>query len=478
MKNHLIISNDITKSTSPIEITSTPETRSRSKSHNHPARPSIQPFIPNNRKSNGELNGRKSNRWSVINTKITNFFNMNRKPSELIYQSETKTNIFVSIDRNYKSNLVDFKDFNEKVKSHRKRKSEGGRMDDSESLNLQYEALSKQNIDKKIVLKGKSCNYFGTNSSVRKKLALLVSSNIYQSFTLFMIFFSCILMAVDDPLSDSNSGFNLFLFIFDYILGAVWIFDLIANFIVFGVYLNGRNSYLKIGWNFMDFLVSILFILSLGQLVGSEVGSLKSLRMTRILRTMRLISRSEGLKLTINSFLRSLPSYMNLVLLVVCFFFMYAVFLVANFKGTFFQCRLVDIDIVIETKSDCFDYGGDWLNQDLNLDNVGSAMATLLKVSTTDGWVDDMMNMVNAVGVNKNPVYNYSLFWKYFMMVFISISTFMMLNLFTSLVVNSYQQEKDKQIGIANLTLQQKDWIKLQTRIFEVQPKVLVSLKF
>ena len=418
---------------------------------------------------------RKSNRWSVLNSKLTNFFNLNRKPSELIYQNETKSNIFVSIDRNYKSNLVDFKDFNEKVKSHRNRRSQGEKID-RESLNIQYEALSKQNIDKKIVLKGKSCNFFGVDSSLRKKLALMLSSQIYQSFTLFMIFFSCILMAADDPLSDSNSGFNLFLIIFDYVLGSVWIFDLLVNFIVFGVYLNGRNSYLKVGWNFMDFLVSILFILSLGQLVGSEVGSLKSLRMTRILRTLRLISRSEGLKLTINSFLRSLPSYMNLVLLVVCFFFMYAVFLVANFKGTFFKCSLEDNNIVIETKSDCFDYGGDWLNEDLNFDNVGSAMATLLKVSTTDGWVDDMTNMVNAVGVDKNPVYNYSLFWKYFMMVFISISTFMMLNLFTSLVVNSYQQEKDKQIGIANLTLQQKDWIKLQTRIFELQPKVLVKV--
>lgn len=82
--------------------------------------------------------------------------------------------------------------------------------------------------------------------------------------------------------------------------------------------------------------------------------------------------------------------------------------------------------------------------------------------------------MVSAVDINIDPIENYSEIWKIFMIVYVSLSTFMVLNLFTSLVVNSYQKEKDKEIGIANLTMQQKDWIKLQTRIFRMSPEVLV----
>lgn len=38
-------------------------------------------------------------------------------------------------------------------------------------------------------------------------------------------------------------------------------------------------------------------------------------------------------------------------------------------------------------KQDCFDYGGDWLNNDYNFDNIMASMLNLFVLSTTEGWV-------------------------------------------------------------------------------------------
>ena len=162
----------------------------------------------------------------------------------------------------------------------------------------------------------------------------------------------------------------------------------------------------------------------------------------------------------------------NLFLLVFSFFYICSVFLVNIFKGSFYYCS---IDSVPD-KWSCFDNGGDWINNDFHMDNVLMAMGTLLAISTTDNWMQTMFNMMDSVGINESPKVDNAVIWKYFSMIYISISTFVVLNLFTSLVVDSYQREKDKAIGIANLSFQQKEWIKLQKRIFDLKPKHNVNL--
>ena len=217
-------------------------------------------------------------------------------------------------------------------------------------------------------------------------------------------------------------------------------------------------------------MICFFFIFSTAQAIGLNLTALKSLRLARILKALRLIPKNEGLKLTINSFLKALPTLFNLILLVFSFFYICSVFLVNNFKGALYYCTIGSYD-----KTDCFDNGGDWVNQDMNMDNVWNAMANLLAISTTDNWMQTMFNLMDSVGIDKSPVQNYGMIWQYFTEVFMSISTFVVMNLFTSLVVDSYHREKYKQIGISSVSHQQKEWIKLQMRIFSMPPKHNVS---
>jgi hypothetical protein len=40
------------------------------------------------------------------------------------------------------------------------------------------------------------------------------------------------------------------------------------------------------------------------------------------------------------------------------------------------------------------------MNSDQHFDNVFSAMSTLFQVSTTEGWIDVMNRVIDAVGVD------------------------------------------------------------------------------
>ena len=326
--------------------------------------------------------------------------------------------------------------------------------------------MSKIKADFQTQLEGKSLNFLGPNNQFRIFCKKVLCNPFFESTIMFFIILSCLLLAVNDPLSDPTSSLNTCLYAFDMLISTIFLTEMIIKTCVFGFIFNGKTSYLRNGWNVFDFIISFFCVFATLQALETNLSALKSLRLARILKALRLIPSSEGLKLTINSFLRALPTLFNLILLVFSFFYICSVFLVNNFKGAFHYCTIGSYD-----KTDCFDVGGDWVNQDFNMDNVWMAMACLLAISTTDNWMQTMFNMMDSVGIDKGPVLNYGMIWKYFSIVFISISTFVVLNLFTSLVVDSYQREKDKGIGISSVSHHQKEWIKLQMRIFSMPPK-------
>ena len=57
-------------------------------------------------------------------------------------------------------------------------------------------------------------------------------------------------------------------------------------------------------------------------------------------------------------------------------------------------------------------YGGEWINNDYNYDNVPIAFLTTLSVQSTEGWVDNMNNMQDSVGIDKQPIMNHAGFYK------------------------------------------------------------------
>ena len=66
----------------------------------------------------------------------------------------------------------------------------------------------------------------------------------------------------------------------------------------------------------------------------------------RVMRPLRLISRNEELKISINALILSIPKMLNLIIVCFIFFLLFGIFGVNFFKGGFFHCVSPDIPIM------------------------------------------------------------------------------------------------------------------------------------
>ena len=153
---------------------------------------------------------------------------------------------------------------------------------------------------------------------------------------------------------------------------------------------------------------------------------------------------------------------------------LFGIFGTNYFKGTFFYCDTEKIGDTLSSqvtdKWNCIDYGGVWVNQDANFDNVFRSMVTLFEMSTTEGWVGVMWNGVDSVGINRQPEEKRNIFWVFFFMAFIIVGSQFLMNLFVGVVIDAFNTEKDKLGKNHLLTEGQREWIKIQLLCLKTKP--------
>lgn len=107
-----------------------------------------------------------------------------------------------------------------------------------------------------------------------------------------------------------------------------------------------RKAYLRSGSNQIDFFVVVGcdMILLYDRISETEtlsavtLGSFKVLRCLRALRPLRVVSRSEGLKLAVGSLLGAMPAIFTGMVVCQLVIFIYATIGVSLFKGRFRRC--------------------------------------------------------------------------------------------------------------------------------------------
>jgi len=127
------------------------------------------------------------------------------------------------------------------------------------------------------------------------------------------------------------------LYYIDTVTTAIFIFESTLKIIAYGLLINYEDSYLRNGWNAIDFGVVILSIISLA-IRNSSLKIFKVFRLLRVLRPLRLIARNEGLKVAIQALILAIPKILNVIIIVVLFFLIFGIIGVTDFKGQFFIC--------------------------------------------------------------------------------------------------------------------------------------------
>jgi hypothetical protein len=95
-------------------------------------------------------------------------------------------------------------------------------------------------------------------------------------------------------------------------------------------------------------------------------------------------------------------------------------------------------------------------------------------MSTTEGWIDVMNRGVDSVGIDMQPIVENNVYWSLFFMVFIFFGNFIILNLFTGVVCDTYNSEKEILGKNYLLSDNQKKWLEYKKECLDQSPKFII----
>ncbi|CAL9707831.1 unnamed protein product [Knipowitschia caucasica] len=165
-----------------------------------------------------------------------------------------------------------------------------------------------------------------------------------------------------------------------------------------------KGSYLRNGWNVMDFVVVLTGILAT---VGADFD-LRTLRAVRVLRPLKLVSGIPSLQVVLKSIMKAMVPLLQIGLLLFFAILMFAIIGLDFYMGKFHRtCFRTDtneqaadfpcgLELPARTCSNgtvCREY---WIGPNFgitNFDNILFAILTVFQCITMEGWVDILYNV-------------------------------------------------------------------------------------
>ena len=310
-------------------------------------------------------------------------------------------------------------------------------------------------------LRSTSLWFFTGRSRLRRRLVRLVISRRFELAVVLVIALSSLALAIPWAGMDEQSSLARVLFGLDIVFAVLFGLEAAVKIVAYGFALH-RGSYLRDAWNVFDFAVTLLTIL------GLVLSDLKTFRVLRTFRPLRMMHENKRMKVTVSTLARSVPSFGNVLLLCGFFWLIFGIMGVQFFAGTFRYC-LAGGPPAIETRADC--PPGEWVNRPYHFDNIGAALLSLFAMSTLEGWADIMFSGIDARGVDLTPQRDYRPVRVLYFWVVIVVSLFL-INVFIGIIVFFFKRQHDEMNGMLLLTDAQREWVHVQRSLARVQPAV------
>lgn len=336
----------------------------------------------------------------------------------------------------------------------------------------------------------KSLFIFSEKSIIRKCCKTIANHKYYQPAILVLIFLSCISLALENPERRNDEMWNKSLFIVEIVFTLLFGIEAIIKSIELG-FLFGPNAYLQDWWNVLDFIVVISSVISVS-ITSINVGYLRSFRLLRSLRPLRVINRFEGLKLVINALFMSAGAIFNVMIILLIVWLIFGIVGVQLFKGEFYECSNPDFppgghkngaldpetnEWLVCNGTTTFihpDTGEEeiatWERYPSNFDNILEAMLTLFIMSTLEGWPDILMHGVDTTFADHQPKENSNPFVAYYFVIFILVGSFFFVNLFVGVIFDNFKRLKRDMDGLDFLTPRQRQWVETKKKLLRTEP--------
>uniref|UniRef100_P27884-5 Isoform CBP107 of Voltage-dependent P/Q-type calcium channel subunit alpha-1A n=1 Tax=Oryctolagus cuniculus TaxID=9986 RepID=P27884-5 len=289
---------------------------------------------------------------------------------------------------------------------------------------------------------------FSEDNVVRKYAKKITEWPPFEYMILATIIANCIVLALEQHLPDDDKT-PMSERLDDtepYFIG-IFCFEAGIKIIALGFAFH-KGSYLRNGWNVMDFVVVLTGILAT---VGTEFD-LRTLRAVRVLRPLKLVSGIPSLQVVLKSIMKAMIPLLQIGLLLFFAILIFAIigleFYMGKFHTTCFEegtddiqgespapCGTEEPARTCPNGTRCQPYWEGPNNGITQFDNILFAVLTVFQCITMEGWTDLLYNSNDASGNTWN--------WLYFIPLII-IGSFFMLNLVLGVLSGEFAKERER----------------------------------
>lgn len=229
-------------------------------------------------------------------------------------------------------------------------------------------------------------------SAICEKLKIFIEHKCTTNFILIVIIINSIVLGLM-TYPFLNNKFGIFMHFICNICVFIYSIELFIKLYVY------RKVFFKDGWNIFDFIIVAMAWIPTG-------GVFSSFRAFRILRTLRLVTRLEKLRIIVQAIIESIPNVGWTTLLLLLIFYIFAIMGTTLFSADFPEF-----------------FG-----------SIGKSMFSLFQIMTLEGWSMELARPVIEV---------FPCSWVYFIS-FILISSFIVMNVIVGIVVNAISELNEK----------------------------------
>ncbi len=198
----------------------------------------------------------------------------------------------------------------------------------------------------------KSFYLFSKRSWLRKWLYRIYTHKRFETAIMILIILSSIKLVLDTYMFDLPPESTLIIISddLDYFFTAAFALETLIKAVSMGLFFD-TGSYLRETWNQLDFIIVVVSIVD-SSFVDIDLPVIKILRLLRTLRPLRMISHNSGMKTIVVALVQSVGGILNVAIVVMIVWMMFAILAVNLFGGKLRYCT-VD-PFINHTKESCF----------------------------------------------------------------------------------------------------------------------------
>ncbi|XP_042564802.1 voltage-dependent R-type calcium channel subunit alpha-1E isoform X4 [Clupea harengus] len=295
---------------------------------------------------------------------------------------------------------------------------------------------------------------FGEDNVVRKYAKKIIEWPPFEYMILATIIANCIVLALEQHLpGDDKTPMSKKLEKTEPYFIGMFCFEAGIKLVALGFVFH-KGSYLRNGWNVMDFIVVLSGILATAGAHMNIPVDLRTLRAVRVLRPLKLVSGIPSLQIVLKSIMKAMVPLLQIGLLLFFAILMFAIIGLEFYSGKLHSnCvalpGILDNETLVSSEVEfpcgfrkcppgytCSDFT--WIGPNdgiTQFDNILFALLTVFQCITMEGWTTVLYNTNDAL----NPTWN----WLYFIPLII-IGSFFVLNLVLGVLSGEFAKERER----------------------------------